>query len=471
MIREECGGRCYLSFSRPGVMGKNILLNYLYNACPRHLLPYWDRVESSPIGSRIAQGAFWSIGGAVISRGLMLLASIIVARMLGREVYGEYGMIRTTVNMFLVFAGFGLGMTATKHVAECRITDPERAGRIMAISELFAIGTGALVAVGLYIFAPWVATHTINAPHLAGELRIGAFILFLNAVNGAQTGALAGFEAFRSIAKVNLWTGLASFPLLIGGAYWGGLRGAVWALSANMVINWLLNHIALRREAARFNVPVSTAGCIAEWPILWRFSMPAVLGGVLVSPVLWASNAILVNQIDGYGQMGLFDAANQWRFAILFVPGAVGQIVLPILANLNGLDDQIRYRKALKYNVLISGTVSLVVAFPICLFATSIMRSYGPDFEEGAVALILLSISTIFVSLNNVVGQAIASKGRMWVGFCLNMMWATTFLFLSYYLIHNGYGVTGLALANLIAYLAHSAWQSVYFIKVMDHHS
>ena len=267
-------------------MSNSSLRNLLFNACPRQLLPYWDRVEASPLGSRMASGAFWSIGGAIISRGLMLIASILVARMLGREVYGEYGMIRTTVTMFLVFAGFGLGMTATKHVAECRITDPERAGRIMAISGLFAVGTGTLVATGLFIFAPWVATHTINAPHLVGELRIGAFILLLNAVNGAQTGALAGFEAFRSIAKVNLWTGLVSFPLLICGAYWGGLRGAVWALAANMIINWLLNHLALRREAARFKVPFSSVGCFAEWPILLRFSLPAALGGIMVSPVL-----------------------------------------------------------------------------------------------------------------------------------------------------------------------------------------
>jgi len=443
------------------------LRNFFYGACPRQLIPFWNRVESSTLGSRLAKAAFWSMGGAVISRCLMLVASILVARLLGREVFGEFGMIRTTVNMFLVFAGFGLGMTATKHVAECRVTDPNRAGRIMAISGLFAVATGTLVAVGLYIFAPWVATHTINAPNLVVELRIGAFILLLNAVNGAQTGALAGFEAFRSIAKVNLLTGLASFPLLIGGAYWGGLRGAVWALAANMGINWLLNHLALRQEAARHKVPFSCKGCVKEWPILWRFSLPATMSGIMISPVVWASNAMLVNQPGGYSQMGLFDAANQWRFAILFIPGVVGQIVLPMLANLNAPDEQVKYIKVLKYNALINGGVAFAVSLPVTLFAQSIMRSYGMDFAEGALALALLSISTIFVALNNVVGQAIVSKGRMWIGFSFNLMWASVFLTLSYYFIHIGYGATGLALANLIAYLAHSLWQIGYVNKVI----
>ena len=70
----------------------------------------------------------------------------------------------------------------------------------------------------MLLLAPWLAANTINAPHLAGVLRIGALLLFINAINGAQTGALSGFEAFRTIAYVNLFVGLTSFPILIAGA-------------------------------------------------------------------------------------------------------------------------------------------------------------------------------------------------------------------------------------------------------------
>ena len=54
-------------------------------------------------------------------------------------------MIQSTVGMFGVFAGFGLGLTATKHVAEFRQSDPDRAGRIIGLSGLFAIGPGGLM--------------------------------------------------------------------------------------------------------------------------------------------------------------------------------------------------------------------------------------------------------------------------------------------------------------------------------------
>jgi len=196
---------------------------------PPFLRLAFNWIESSPIGYRLVKGTLWSMAGAVISRGLMLCAMVLVARMLGKTVYGELGMIQSTVGMFGIFAGFGLGLTATKHVAEFRQKNPERAGRIIGLSWLVATVTGSLMALGLFIFAPWLAEHTINAPHLAVVLRIAALILFINALNGAQTGALSGFEAFKTIAYINLFVGLISFPILVGGAYFGGLTGAVFA--------------------------------------------------------------------------------------------------------------------------------------------------------------------------------------------------------------------------------------------------
>ncbi len=444
------------------------LRNTLYGACPRLLRPYWDRVEASDVGSRLSRGIFWSMAGSVISRGLMLCATILVARMLGKTVYGELGMIQSTVGMFGVFAGFGLGLTATKHVAEFRQGDPERAGRIIGLSGLLAIGTGGLMAIGLFIFAPWLAEKTINAPHLAGVLRVGSLILFINALNGAQTGALAGFEAFKTIARVNVFIGLISFPILVCGAYFGGLTGAVWALAINLCFNWLLNHIALRREARRYCVPFTIRGCSREWPVLWKFSLPAALGGALVGPVNWACGALLVNQPGGYAEMGLFSAANQWRIAILFIPGMLGQVILPLLSNLSGESTGQQYRKVLLLNVFLNFGIALAMVLPLVLLAHFVMSAYGPGFGKGTSVLRVLSFSAVLVAANNVVGHAIISKGKMWMGFLFNGLWAVSLLSITLILLQKGYGALGLAYATLIAYVLHTAWQSAYLSTLLN---
>ncbi len=425
-------------------------------SCPQILRPLFDRIEASPIGSRLARGVFWSMAGSVISRGLMFLATILVARILGKTVYGELGMIQSTVGMFGVFAGFGLGLTATKHVAEFRRIDPQRAGRIIGLSGLFAILTGGLMALGLFIFAPWLAANTINAPHLSAVLRIGALILFINALNGAQTGALAGFEAFRTIARVNLFIGLISFPVLVAGAYLGGLTGAVWALALNLCINWLLNHIALRMEAKRNQVLFNFKRCVQEWPVLWRFSLPAAFSGALVGPVNWVCAALLVNQPGGYGEMGIFSAANQWYAVLLFLPGMLGGVVLPVLSEQLGRNDTKKSSKTLLFAIKINALFVL----PLVLFASIaspyIMSFYGEAFSNGWPTLIAVLLTAALVAVNGPVGQIIAASGKMWIGFVMNLGWAFAFLGFTYLLL--GKGSLGIASARLGAYFLHTIW-------------
>src|SRR5208283_1869288 len=64
---------------------------------PLSLQPLAARVEASSIASRLARGTFWSLVGTVLARGLSVLASIVVARQLGKEGFGELGIIQSTV--------------------------------------------------------------------------------------------------------------------------------------------------------------------------------------------------------------------------------------------------------------------------------------------------------------------------------------------------------------------------------------
>jgi len=404
------------------------------------------------------------MAGAVISRGLMLAASVLVARVLGRTGYGELGMVNSTVGMFGVFAGFGLGLTATKHVAEFRQSDPARAGRIISLSSLFASVTGGLMALGLFIFAPWLAEHTINAPHLAGVLRIGALILFINALNGAQTGALAGFEAFRTIAYVNLFVGLISFPILVSGAYLGGLTGAVWALAINLGVNWLLNHVALRKEARRHGVPVTVRGCSREAPILWRFSLPAAMSGSLVGPANWICSALLVNRPEGYGEMGVYSAANQWFAMVIFLPSLLAQVVLPVLSERLGQKEMRQSIRTLTFAIKMNVLFVLPPVLLVSIVSQRVMNLYGEAFRSGWPTLIVVLLTAGLVAVQIPVGQIIAASGKMWIGFAMNGGWAFTFIIATLLLLD--FGSLGLATARAISYIVHSTWTFgfAYFI-------
>ena len=416
---------------------------------------------------RFARGAVWSMVGSVLSQGSNLAASLITARFLGREEFGKYGMIYSTVGMLGVFAGLGLGTTATKYVAEFRSRDPERAGRIIALGSAVAVLSGLLLALGLLLYAPFLAATTLHEPTLAGDLRAASALLFLNAFNGAQIGALSGFEAFKSITRINLVRGLTALPVAAAAVAFWGLRGAVWALVVTSAVTCFASQASLRKQCAAMKIRPRFSTAWTEWRVLWTFSAPAFLSGTLVGPAMWAANAILVNQPGGYAEMGLFSAASQWRNAIGFLPGVLAQLALPILSNLNGERDMARYGRALRWNLILATAAAAAVAAPVALASPLIMRMYGHGFEQGTLVLALSAATAVIACANTVVGTAIVSAGAVWTGFAFNAMWASVLLLGSYIFVPRRLAM-GLACSLLAAYVAHTIWQSLYLRRVLS---
>jgi O-antigen/teichoic acid export membrane protein len=435
------------------------------NIIPTFLRPFVTRVGTSPTGSRLVKGAFWSLSGALASRVLAIGAAILVARILGKTGFGELAIIQSTVGMFQVFAGFGLGLTATKYVSEYLVSDPQKVARIVSLSSVVALVTGGSMAVMLILFAPWLAARTLAAPHLTNLLRISAAMLFLGALTGAQSGVLAGFEKFKSIARINLVAGIAAFPLMLIGTYWAGINGAVWGLVGSSLVNWSLNFFALKSASRELSLPRFSRPGRQEYLILWKFSLPALLGGLMVSPALWICNAMLVNQPGGYGEMGIFNAANQWRIAILFLPGVVEAFILPVCSSLRGEGNWKGYKKVLLYNVYFNAAVTLVAAIVISFCAPLILRGYGNGFESGRLVLVVLCFAAALTAMTGVSGLLIASEDRMWSGLVLNLIWAITLIGSTRMLVSRG--ALGLALANLIAYTVHLVTVGVFAFYVI----
>ncbi len=413
------------------------------------------------LSGRFARGAVWSLIGAVISQGANLGASVVIARLLGREQFGEYGMIQSTVVTLGVFAGAGIGVTATKYVAEFRNRDPERAGRVIGLGTVVATISGILLSIGLFAFARVLAVHTLDAPDLVPELRIGGVLLFFNAVNGAQIGALAGFEAFRAIARINFVRGVISLPLTFVAVLLWKLPGAIWALAGVALAACIVSQLSLRRHCAVFGVPTAFSLGAAEFRIFWHFSIPVVLTGATSGLAIWGANTMLVNRPQGYLELAVFSAASQWKNAILFAPLVLAQFALPLLSNLYGEGNLGRYEKTLRWHLALTALASTVVALPVALAAPQIMGAYGRDFKGGWLVLVLSAATAVIACLNGVVGTAILSAGSVWTNCAFNGMWAAVLLLMSYWLVPRQLAL-GLATSTLIAYIAHSVWQSAY---------
>jgi O-antigen/teichoic acid export membrane protein len=420
--------------------------------------------ESNSLLSRLLRGAMWSIGGAVLARGLGLVGSIAAARILGAHSFGELGMIQNTTGMFGSFAGLGLGLTATKHVAEFRKSDPARTGRIIGLSYLIACLSGLVAAIVLLLLAPWLAQKVLAAPQLERVLRMSVGLVLLGAITGVQAGVLAGFEAFRMMAKMSGLAGVVSFPLFLAAVWWGALEGAVLGLGGALLITSLLNHRVIRRTAAAHGVKISCLGARRELSLLGSFSFFVLLGSLMGIPINWVCNSILVHQPLGYEQMGIFNAANQWRIVILFVPGTIGGVVLPMMANLHGERAEISFQRLLRYSVLLNAAVASLIALPLVLFTSRVLQFYGTDFRSGHLAFVLLTLAAVILAVNNGISRVMTSVGAVRVDTWFHVIWGAIFLATSWLLVPR-FGVSGLAGATFIGALAQSVSQWAWLFK------
>jgi O-antigen/teichoic acid export membrane protein len=407
-------------------------------------------VSAGSLRERFTVGVLWSVAGAVISRGFTLAASIVCARFLGRTGFGELGMIQSTVGTFGVFAGLGLGLTATKYVAEFRDQDADKVGRILGISTVTALFSSAIMAALLVATAHFLATNTLRAPHLARALAVGAGLVFFGALNGAQTGALAGFEAFRAIARVNVWAGLSSFPLVVIGVWRWGLSGAVWGLVLAMAVNWFLNRHALRQECFRAGISCGFKFFYKEWRVLYKFSLPAFLASVVVGPALWICNMLLARQPNGYSQLGLYTAADRWRLLILFIPTSVFGMVVPMLSSLYGSGNESSFQRVFRANLLLNCCLALAPALVIAALAGPIMSLYGLQFRTGWPVLIVLAFAAIPEAINNIYMARLICAQLMWWRFALDLQLVTVLLLLAWWWIPR-WGAIGMADAYVIA--------------------
>jgi O-antigen/teichoic acid export membrane protein len=432
--------------------------SWIAAACPNFLEPTWRRFRASPLSIRLARGLFWSLAGAVIARGMGVVSSIIVARLLGITAFGEFAMIQGTVWMVGNFAGLGLGITATKYVAELREPHPARCGRIIGLTVLVAIAGGLLAGAALILFGPWMATHTLAAPKLGPLLQAGSLLVLFNTLQGVYSGALAGFEAFKRVAQVN-WAGaLLGTPALVAGALAGGLPGAVWGNVIQTALCCAIGHWALAREAANRGIKVSYSVDLDDAPILWRFSLPAFLSSILIGVANWICSTYLANQNDGYKEVALTNAAGQWRNFLIFLPLTMTSVLVPIFSSLYHAGNRAEFRKLLRRNLAIVACICVVLSAPLALLARVIMGCYGPGFEQGVPVFLLTLCATTVMAATSLFSRALQAAGRAWVEMTLTALWSIVLILGSLLLVPHHKAI-GLAWANVLAVFVLAAWQ------------
>ncbi|MCA0131293.1 oligosaccharide flippase family protein [Winogradskyella alexanderae] len=409
--------------------------------------------------SLLLSNSLWSLIGTLISKGLMFLSWILVANILGKAVNGEIGVLRTTVNLFIAFAGNGFGVTLTKYLAITKSDENDFRGKLLGLSFLSALVFGLLICAVYYILTPWLSSSILNAPHLLGVLKLNTFLLFFSILNGVLIGCLQGFAKFKEISIVNSIYGVLLFLGLVYGAYNSGIYGVFSGFLIATIVSVCLSILYTYKTITILKIDISLK-FKSQLTILRKFTLPAILTGLMVIPFKWFLETMLVREPSGYQEMGLFSAIFLFHTLVLMLANTVNAPFIVSMSNAT------KSKKMEKMNLLLPWGFSLIIITPILIFPELLGLLLDDEYladPNFKMTTILICVITVLVLFKHGMARIMIINDLMWFSFFSNLIWGVALLLTFYF--SSVKNASTISFSYVIAYVVNVVFVIPYYLK------
>ena len=426
-------------------------------------------IKDDQVVDKLLNGSFWVSLSGILSKVVSLVGAILLARIFGVEHYGKWGVLISTIMSFSMFAGAGMGLTATKYIAYYKSLKggQREVGDIISLVLVISVIFGTFFSFILFFSSTYISNNLFNDNTLALPIKLISFSLLFLSINGAVQGIFLGHQSFKTTSLLNIIFGVINYPLIVLFAYYEGLKGGAAGYSISVFAHSLLMLSIVYKEFyyKKKYFHLGWINLLIKYKrILLNYSFPAIFGGALVAPVLWLADIIVVNSSGGFEKLGFFQAGNRIKELIIFVPSILSTMIVPILSSLVEKTDL--FKDVVKFNLILNLLISILISIPLIVFSSFIMSLFGKEFVSHNLIIVLMCIASIMITYNSVVGKVIASNGNMWLGFLFNFIWGVILISLTYLLVRvYNLGGEGYAMSFLLSYLIHSIIQTVYIKK------
>jgi O-antigen/teichoic acid export membrane protein len=181
-----------------------------------------------------------------------------------------------------------------------------------------------------------------------------------------------------------------------------------------------------------------------------RNSWPLILSGIAIS-LYMRIDQIMIKEMLGEREVGLYSAAVRLSEAWYFVPVIVTTSLFPAIVNAKKISQEL-YNKRLQrlYTIMIYSAVG--VALPVTFMAESIVVTlYGIHYQNAGLVLSIHIWAGIFVGLGVTNGSWFLAENLQKLATLNTLIGAALNVVLNYFLIPV-YGIAGAAFATLASY-------------------
>jgi len=403
----------------------------------------------SEIG-QIARGAGVGMGGNIIYYAVSYLFGILIARQIGAENYGLYtlGVTAVTLTSLITSAGLARGL-----MRFASISRGEGQGADLRYLSMVTLATGgglSLVAALVFWFFPDVILSVMHWSDKQ-EMLILLPVLAITIPAMTLTGiAIAGTQVFRTMRYRALVTHIIQPLVKLGVAllliitFGMELMAPVLGFVTAQVVGALLALFFLTRLIR--SIPKQVEDHTGLERKLISFSAPLMLTNV-VAYLNGRTELLVLGIFLAADSVGVYNAAVRLAGLGLIVLTAFNAIFSPVVSDLHNRGRVAQLSTLFKLVTRWIFAAAMPIFLVQMLFAPQIMGLFGPEFEEGAQALRLLSIGQIINLATGAVGVMLIMSGRSNIAFINSVVMLLIALALDFWLVPV-YGLMGAAAAG-----------------------
>lgn len=390
---------------------------------------------------------------SAFGNGLNYLFAIFVARSLGPENFGIYGLGLTIFNILSLSVVFGLDVGAIKfashHLGSGNLS---KAKETVTTALVIACGCSLLAAIGLVLLAEPLATSVYKKPDLVVPLLYFAAIIPFATVGNVALSATQAFQTVRYTAFIKYgWEPLAKF-LLAAALIWTGfqLSGVLAAILVAMAISAILFLRALYQLTSSHDYSLTWNR--EEARRLITFCFPLAVSN-LFGVIAPRADVLILGYWTNAQEVGFYVSAFQTAAILSLIVCSFNAGFAPIISRAWSQADMERMKTGYKSVSRLSFTIALPMFCFFLLFAKDILELFGPDFLNGATALMILAMGQLFNSTTGSANTMLLMSGHSKL-VMTNTVVMGIFLLLATSLIIPFWGITGAAGAASATFVA-----------------
>jgi len=381
----------------------------------------------------------WLLGERILRMGVSLFVGIYVARYLGPERFGLLSYASSFVGIFAALATFGLDEVVVREL----VKTPEQREKILGTSFLLKL-VGTLLM--------WAAI-LVAIPFTENDFQTNILIIII------AFGVL--FQAFNVIDL--------SFQADVKSKYVVHAQFVQLIISSIVKIILVFNEAPLIWFASVFFLDaivlalglvftyLHNSNKIFSWK--WSYetsknllhdSWPLIFAGIVVS-VYMKIDQLMIKEMLGAKEVGLYAAAVKLSEAWYFIPMAIASSLYPAIINARVFQKEVYYQKIQNlFDLMVWIAVS--IALPTTFLSTLVVEFlYGKEYLGSSSVLIIHIWTGVFVFLGVASSKYLLAENFIKKTFYRTFIGALLNIIMNYYLIRI-IGIEGAAISTLVSH-------------------